>query len=176
MKNALYILSILFFCSCELIDQNHFDVEKELKPFVDNFYAESIKRGQHIQRENLMIYFSPLKGLAGESMNFTSIPTIHIDPTFFNKYSKANAPLYIEYVVFHEMGHAMLHRDHKDAYTIMTPNNKLIKEYSNNTQTRARLTDELFGAEVINSTPMGDFEKSDSLIALECTSQSRSVL
>lgn len=176
MKNILYIISILLFFSCELIDQNHFEVEAELRPFVANFYNEAYKRGRHIQHDNLMIYFSPLSGLAGESMNFTTIPTIHIDPTFFNKYSKENKLAYIEYVVFHEMGHAMLNRDHIDAYTIMTSNNKLIKEFSNGNQTRTRLIDELFDAIEIVTPLIDNYEKRDSLISLECISQGRSVL
>jgi hypothetical protein len=175
MNTKFCVISIFILTSCDLIDQNHFEVEKQLRPYVDSFYAESNKRGRHIQHENLMISFSPLNGLAGESMDFTTIPTIHIDPTFFNKYSKANAFSYIEYIIFHEMGHALLHRDHKDAYTIMTSNNKLLREYSNNTQTRTLLIDELFGVKEISISLKCNYEKIDTLIALDCISQSKSV-
>lgn len=146
MKNKLLIIGLLLLSNCELTDQNHFDIEKKLKPFVDSFYVESAKRGRTIQRDNLIVYFMPLKGLMGRSMNLTTIPTVQIDPGIFNKYAKEKKMLIIEYVVFHELGHALLNRDHLNAYTIMTTNNKMLFAYTGSEQARTLLIDELFGA------------------------------
>jgi hypothetical protein len=60
MKKSILLIGICLLGRCQLIDQNHFDIETELKPFVASFYDESIKRGVRIQRENLLAYLMKL--------------------------------------------------------------------------------------------------------------------
>jgi hypothetical protein len=169
MKSMILIVGILMLANCELIDQNHFDIEIGLRPFVANFYDESIKRGVRVQRENLLVYLMKLDGLMGETMTSTAIPTIHIDEAIFDKYINKK-PLYIEYVVFHELGHALLHRDHLDSYTIMTANNKMLYSYDNSEQARKLLLDELFGAAEIVTKPLVIGDNSENLILQDCNS------
>ncbi len=100
-------------------------------------------------------------------MTSTSIPTIHIDEAIFYRYINEK-PLYIEYVVFHELGHALLHRDHKDAYTIMTSNNKMLNSYCDSEQAKRLLVDELFGTTKATIEPLTVGDNVENLVGQGC--------
>lgn len=135
-------------CSLDLMDTKHWDVCPEAKVHVDKFYKEAANRGIHLQHENLII---SLKKQGDNPDNWgltwgTNPPVITLDYNYvkgFDITAKDSVGfLMIEYLVFHELGHALLYRPHNKNFSIMNPSN-LHKEYYN-PLTRPKLIDELF--------------------------------
>lgn len=132
------ILLVFLLTSCtEFLDDNHFDIDPELEYYVEKFYKEGEARGVKIQRLNLLAAKSyAIK--AGESIP-GGIPYIRISGHLID----SRDTMKIEYVVFHELGHALLYRDHEDN-SIMSTNDYLIPQYKTNPSLRKELIDELF--------------------------------
>ena len=122
--------------SCtEFLDDNHFDVDPELEYYVNRFYEEGEARGVKIQRLNLLAAKSyAIK--AGESIP-GGIPYIRISGHLLD----SKDTLKIEYVVFHELGHALLYRDHQGK-SIMSTNDDMIPLDKTNPAIRKELIDE----------------------------------
>lgn len=99
-KVAIFLFAIsLFNCSEE--------IEPGLEPHVDAFFAEAKKRGIDIKRpRNLRVVFKDLSKAQGRC--FPVLNTVQIDPNSGGwKYNP-------EAVVFHELGHLILHRAHRN--------------------------------------------------------------
>lgn len=146
-----YVIIAIIFCSCaDFTDERHFEVDARLKPFVDEFYRQGKLNGLNIQRDNLIATIEKCDNpeAYGESIDDAFIPTIHIDPDFFQSVIAFNDSLsnyHIQYVVFHELGHALLKRHHTEKRSIMQ---KYIvwgsAEYASYDTTRLTLNKELF--------------------------------
>lgn len=131
---------LLLFFSCDFIDQDHFEIDPNLRRYVDKFYIEANARGYNIQHQNLIVRFGSLGNkLWGQSDHNSTIPTVTISSDNFEYLNES----IVEYVVFHELGHALLYRDHSENYSIMTKDNKHVDDYNRGIN-RKELIDELF--------------------------------
>lgn len=105
MRILIFSLSILLSsCFSTIMDDDYGSIEPELKPFVDSFVKEAKLRGIVIDTWNLKIRFNELSNEAGLTLYSTT--QILIDSSSY-EYS-ANP----EALIFHELGHLYLKRDH----------------------------------------------------------------
>jgi hypothetical protein len=134
---------LLLLCSCsDFLDQNHYEVDAELQYYTNKFFYEASARGMNVKPNNLIVRLGNCQkedGVIGIT-KYHSITTVIIDSDFFA--SRSADTLMIETIVFHEMGHAVFHRDHCDTYSLMNPN-KHISDYRLNPSKRTILIDEL---------------------------------
>lgn len=144
MKHLIIVFAALSMMSCtDFLDQSHFEVDTNLQYYTDKFFNEASVRGLNIKPNSLIVKLGDCQkqdGVLGIT-KYHSITTIIIDRDFF-EYNKMMDSLMIETVVFHELGHAVLHRDHCDDYSLMNPN-KYVSDYRLNDAKRKTLTDEL---------------------------------
>lgn len=121
---ALILLSgLLIFAACqpnsvteEFVEQSReYPLADELLwPHYQSFEEEAALRGFNIDLNLLEVtgFISPIpeQGVAGTCTYGTHINEVNIDQTFWNR----SGNLTREYVVFHELGHCVLHRDHTE--------------------------------------------------------------
>jgi hypothetical protein len=140
---------MLIFSCIDFTDEYHYYVAPELKPFVDNFYKEAKKRGLILPTDGLSVSLNDPDsgGNAGESLNGSFI--VIIKPSFVRDYLSTGFradSLYVEWVVFHELGHGLLYENHHGGESIMdvTAQNENIQKYSTIDAARNRMISELF--------------------------------
>lgn len=132
MKKCISGLMLIFMiASCEKEKQFEYRVDDTFEVYVDQFYEEAAKRGIAIPRNNLIIEFTnePTNDFCGECRKAGNIEqsqrTIRIQNS--NNCWKDRLDLNKETLIFHELGHCLLDREHMDEYyddgspkTIMT--------------------------------------------------------
>jgi hypothetical protein len=141
MKN---ILILLVLCSCDYTDADHWEVAPELKDAVDQFYIQSAARGIYLQHQNMQMGIGQLEVPAVGRSYGMDPPVVIIDETFLRRLNFPRDSLMLQYIVFHELGHAMLGRDHANGFTIMTPHDETMANYCSNAKERNELINELF--------------------------------
>lgn len=154
MKIIFLFFSITLLGCSDLIDERHFEVDERLIPFVNNFYKEAKKQNVKIQHDYLiaLIDNDQAGDVLGESEKNSSIPKIHINSQFFKTndydYTYDSVGFYsIQYIVYHELGHALLYRGHVyDHRSIMEPGGEgfTMNEYYSWASVRVKLNKELF--------------------------------
>ena len=114
MCRSVFMLFFFFFLvSC--VDNKVYLVEDELKPFVNNFELESAKRQHSIDFINtgLIVEFADLEDNTAGLCHFEKPIRIEIDRDYWQKLSsKSGDSLMKENIIFHELGHGFLDRDH----------------------------------------------------------------
>jgi hypothetical protein len=104
MKYLFFIL----FTSCSLFYEPI--IPSEVEPYVDQFIYEGAKRGVHVNKDRMKIKFEDLGSRVGSAYYYR--------PRYFVKLNPKNWAVYNEdqrcYLVFHELGHAVLKRRHDD--------------------------------------------------------------
>lgn len=139
-----------FLLSCESEEIN-LVIDDELQPYIDLFVEEASMRGLEIRIEDELFTASIRSinrpNVAGQCTHGEgTVSQVLIDEDAWRRYDDQEK----ESLVFHELGHCILkraHRDHQDAegncLSLMESGTSGCKlEYS--TQTRERLLDELF--------------------------------
>lgn len=118
--NYIFLLLVIGLTACVDSSDDFVSTENlidtELQTFVDNFEAEAISRGFDIDVEALGIQVEltdiDQNNVAGACYYSSEHPgRIEIDAPFYNSMST----LQREFVVFHELGHCVLARDHSEA-------------------------------------------------------------
>lgn len=145
---SLVIFLALFLSGCGFIDESHYEVDPNLVYYTERFFSEAADRGMNIKPSNLIVRLGNCveeDGVIGIT-KFKAITTVIIDKKFFES-RKTIDSLMIETVVFHELGHAIMHREHCDWVSLMNPN-KYISDYRLNEGKRTLLIDELLGRSV----------------------------
>lgn len=148
-KNCIKIAMLFILSSCtDFTDQQHYYVDNSLKYFADRFFNEAKVRGINLSKDDIFI---ELFDLPSPELGVTTSSKVRIDRSFFethsgNTYNDITDTLYIEYVVFHEMGHYILHKSHvsNNVYSIMTKDGFWLSDYQNDPKKRTILIDELF--------------------------------
>lgn len=123
MKTIIYsILISILISSCGFVEEigNSSYVAPEFQPYLDKFYEEADRLGAFYHHKKVYINFSNLKDMNGLSHNdFNSgfnkkHAHIEIDRDYYNSLTRNTEGynLGIERLVFHELGHALLHRGH----------------------------------------------------------------
>jgi len=121
MKPLILLLAIILF-SCK--EETTFSVQPELKPYYDSFMAEAKKRNftSFDRIDNLIMIIRPNTTKDYGGLGVTRKITggqhyIYIDQDFFNQHPNA-----VETVVFHELGHCYLDREHNTSmFSLMNP-------------------------------------------------------
>jgi len=110
---ALTCIAIINASGCS----NEFDneIEAELQAHFDNFVVEASAHGMEISLIHLDIggYLENIeqRGTLGQCKTYSNgSKTVIIDQPYWNQVNE----LQREYLVFHELGHCILNRDHKD--------------------------------------------------------------
>jgi hypothetical protein len=152
MKSCIIVLSaVIFFAlllsSCsDFTDDYHYDVAPALKIHVDAFYAEARKRGFELPTDGLSVRLTHhTDNNVGDCETGTRIITLDQDFVQRQQHTGYRADsLWVQYVVFHELGHGLLLRDHCGGESIMNAHNEHINPYSGIETVRQRMINELF--------------------------------
>lgn len=122
----LFPLAALLFSACQedyiFTDDNNETpgnepvlVDNRLIPYFDLFEDEAIRRGYDFDLTALgitgVIENIPEDGVAGTCQYGRHIAHVTVDQNYWNHSSQLSR----EFVVFHELGHCVLDRDHRDA-------------------------------------------------------------
>ncbi|MBT8234376.1 MAG: hypothetical protein KJN84_17225 [Bacteroidia bacterium] len=123
MKNAILIIGFLSMGSCAIDDfQNnevvqlpqYENVDQRLWPLFQEFEEEAKKRGLFVDLNALEVSGTikniPDQNVAGTCQYGSHITHVTVDQSYWNNGS-AN---YKEFIVFHELGHCVLHRSHDE--------------------------------------------------------------
>lgn len=143
------IIVLIILTGCSLFEQPHWDIDPDLEYWVNKFYFEAELRGKIIQKNYLTVSLSnKYMDEAGQSKKGRHL--VYISSSFYYTHmirnnSKSDS-LAMEFVLFHELGHALLGNGHSDPYSIMnqccTTYDKYTKE--NEVEFRKDMIDKLF--------------------------------
>lgn len=138
---------ILIITSCSRIAPNQFEVGVELRSFVVQFFDEAEQRHISVKHPDLIVSIEdlPKVTLVYGMTYYTSPLKVVIDKDFYRKNCKTEqGKLKIQFVLFHEFGHAILERSHIEANSIMNARTIELDYYSCNQTCRNTLITELF--------------------------------
>lgn len=117
------LVALLLLGSCTWVDVDY-SIEPDLQPYAEAFYNEASAHGVRLTKENLVIMTRVgLKdeGMWGVSRKEGRQRIIYIDAEYYNDMVRGNHQDRVEFLVFHEMGHALLGRHHTADQSIMNP-------------------------------------------------------
>ncbi len=119
------VITLLSLSSCLTIsmDDDYQRIDPLIKPYVDSFVAEARIRNVQIDISKLKISFGDLHGEAAGRSYFDGSNMITIDP----KGPWTYAP---ECLVFHELGHLILRREHDDSWIGFYPKSIMAGPFS----------------------------------------------
>ena len=103
----------LFLTSCK--DSKEFNVNSSFTEYLQRFETEGLSRGHTFDPQNngLIIEFANLKDNTAGLTHYEKPVRIEIDKTYWNDISNsAGADAMKEDLIFHELGHGLLKRDH----------------------------------------------------------------
>jgi len=147
------VCGLLFFTwSCSSDDEEG-PIDPDLLPYVESFVFEANQRGVNLSIDSLGIDITfqnigdpSVLGLCNRDPDGNGL-AIDIDPVYW----KLAEELRKEYVMYHELGHCVLNRDHTTAsdgsgtcLSIMEPGSGELCQSNYNEFTREELLDELF--------------------------------
>lgn len=126
------------------------DIDPELEQYVEGFLAEGRKRGQHFNPKHIHVKVN----------NFLSVKcacdglTIEPDSLVYIDTHSTNWILDPEFLVYHELGHLFMKRNHRDllinGYAISLMHTNAIIGQLENTDLRNFYVDELFDSTNVN--------------------------
>jgi len=171
---VLICTSLFIFTSCK--DSKEYRVDSSFADYLQRFETEGASRGRtfDLQTTGLIIEFANLKDNTAGLTHYEKPIRIEIDKTYWDDISKsAGADLMKEDLIFHELGHGLLKRDHLntslengDWKSIMCGGDKVDNRSWNinyRGMRRKYYLDELFN----ESTPAPDF--SSNQLAVDTT-------
>ncbi len=109
----LYCLIILNMLSCR--KEDNYQVEAELDPYLQLFLQEASKRGMNlnVEENGLLMKFDNLTPPTIGLCTYSNPILVQIDPTYWNKVKEYdNCEDLRQNVVFHELAHGLLNREH----------------------------------------------------------------
>ncbi len=139
-----YLVVILLLSACSFNDVTY-SIEPDLNVYVESFYKEALIRGYDLRTPNLLVFKESDLYQAKARIRTGSNGQIKV--VFDKEWVDFNLRTYperVESVMFHELGHALLHRDHaKGCYSLMLDGG-CEACYENKPEMRKKLIDELF--------------------------------
>jgi hypothetical protein len=150
MKIVIFIL-LIFITSCsDLIDEEHVEINSIARPAYNNFIKSALDHGLDFRHKSIIIKVDNLpENKRGITSYNETILTITLNKNYISDLESQmqyyDTQYYLEFTVFHELGHAFLLRAHlpNGSYSIMTCCMEEAWDYVNN-DTRIKLQDELF--------------------------------
>ena len=145
---ALLALAVLVTSCYSGMDDDYTYIQPEIRPYYDRFLEEAQKRGVELDTYGVKIAFGPMSHNGQQGVTSYKHQELKIDSS---SYRWKNYP---ESLVFHELGHLLLHREHNDHRIEYNPTSIMdsqeIPEYElGRTDLRDYYLNELFNA----STP-----------------------
>jgi len=136
MLIRLTIISfILSSCISDFDQTIEYRIDSRLTKYVDSFHERS-----GLEKYNLLVIVTPLKELGLSSVN-GSQRVITINETAVEIWD--SRPILLEFVIYHELGHALLNRGHCGGESIMNDDLKP-NYYEFDSLKREQLINELF--------------------------------
>lgn len=146
MKHLLILLLCSSCYSFEFDQTISYDVDPELLKYVDSFYQEAKERGLFIQRENLLVKFeNDIPNLLAQNANEGEQIIINVDRVDYEWILNNWGTEAVENLMFHELGHGLLNRDHNDPKESIMASGHSLRSYLGDPVKRKYLLDELFG-------------------------------
>ena len=111
----LLFIPITFLCSGCNDDEVQYEIDSTLKPYLHLFLNEAKERGVNInpQEDGLIMKFSNLKAPTIGLCTYSQPILVEIDRSYWEETANyADKDMLRENVVFHELGHGLLNRDH----------------------------------------------------------------
>lgn len=109
MKVILLLLLLsLSSCFYSGMDDDYQSIDSELRPYVNTFVLEAQERGITVDISRLKLHFGDLNGEAEGRCNHNTHQVL-IDSGHWGKTQGK------EELIFHELGHLYLHRDHEES-------------------------------------------------------------
>ena len=146
MRNVIFVISNLLIGGCSLtpnlIEPDIKTSDVRLMPYVDRFFEESESRGLSFSKENLIFTIRSQQTTGWFETYNSGKSYIFIDSTFFSNYTSFDNLMPIEAIVFHELGHALLGRDHIEEYRSLMNAKVCTTCYTE--ETKNKFIDELF--------------------------------
>lgn len=115
MRKAYCILIIFTLFSCDDLVWNEYKVDKSLEIYVNAFYEEAEIRGVHLKRKSLIVSFHEDRSTTKKRIT----KLVFICRRDFLHFTKRGDFYSIEGLVAHELGHALLDREHTDEKSLM---------------------------------------------------------
>lgn len=115
MKALKFIAILFLITSCEDLVIAEYRVDSDLQPYVESFYNEAAKRGVHLKHKSLIVTFHEGRSTTKKRLN----KLVFICRRDFDHFVKSGDLYSIEGLVAHELGHALLNREHTDAKSLM---------------------------------------------------------
>jgi hypothetical protein len=154
MKITIFALLSVALSSCAtgFIDENHTYCSENLKPFYDSFMKEVKARGIILSRPEIGLSVhpgkleSPLDGYTKYDQKEIIINNILVNSNLGHSYNTHVDSMEVQYVVYHELAHYLLNREHlpDSTFTIMTARSSYLLDYMRRPAFEKRLNEELF--------------------------------
>ena len=129
-----------------------YKIDPLLKPAVDKFYAEALTRGINIQKTNLIALVDDRAvdpANLGEVQMIGDQIVVLINKKQYERFLTDGDTIFVERLVMHELGHALLNRSHTSSVSIMN-SGSYYYEYKRDSF-RKVLIDELFDKSQFNT-------------------------
>jgi hypothetical protein len=151
MRFTIFIVVAFALTSClDFSEETYYRIHPDFEYYVNEFYDSARAYGYDLQKERLSVdYLHDLEeqGAQGRTYYSGAMRLVALDYDIANmwvtrKYRQDS--LCLERLIFHELGHALLHRDHIfDKPSIMNPG-RTWQDYYTNEEKRAYYIRELF--------------------------------
>lgn len=115
MKYTGLLIAIFLFTGC--LPKKEYNIEPELQPIVDRFFAEGRARLVFLRQDNLIVKWADLPAGTGGRSSQDGLQRQRV--VKINRLYKGR--FIIPHIVFHELGHACLFRGHVTYTSIMNP-------------------------------------------------------
>lgn len=143
MWRRIILIVLLPISGCSYFDQYEYDIDPEIQKYVNSFILEAELRGSHFSDRNIRVQFASRKnGAQGHASRFRRLVTIDKNSSGWR-----NNP---EALVFHELAHLFLRRDHDNSMygrfpkSIMNAGLDPVWELQTTEKRRSYYIDELF--------------------------------
>lgn len=125
---------------CDLFDTGYC-IDRRLVPYVDNFYQEAALRGVELRTDELTVSLASIKQFGRTYFG----KKVKINLSVFDSYTEYGTKYSeeVEFIIFHELGHALLDLRHREGNSIMAES-PAIRAYVGKPEVRKQLLDELF--------------------------------
>lgn len=142
---TLFLILCLAFTSCDFTDQIHQTSDPELRPFLELFHQEALKRGHDYRSVDVSLILVKELRTAGLT-TYKSIPVAQVNLDYFNE--RVNGDEYqrraLEFVVFHELGHAIFMRGHAEGDGELMSEHPPIHDYAKYPDKREAMLNRFF--------------------------------
>jgi|ADGO01.1.fsa_nt_gi hypothetical protein len=111
-KISTVFLLMLFVIACKDDEGTTFQIDPDLIQHVNAFYDEAAERGVNLTKSNLVVRVSDSinEDWAGYTFKDDDQRYVFINDDKYMEFK--DQPYIIEYMVFHELGHALLNKGH----------------------------------------------------------------